>query len=185
MYFRRRIIMEEEKKVAKKVKKVVKEEKKYTLSLYNCLAIVGVALGIIALTLSIVDIVKLTNNNKKLSERVQKLEVDYKKMHDDIYGEEIEYDVSMFDEIVTSDLKNITEKRIVMIGRNTCGWCARFAPILAQAEKDFNIDIMYLDLLKMTSDDEAALKVTKRLKTFTLDDIVMFCEIDEKSARWN
>ena len=26
------------------------------------------------------------------------------------------------------------------------------------------------------------LKVAKRLKTFTLDDIVMFCDIDEKSA---
>ena len=62
-----------------------------------------------------------------------------------------EYDVSMFKEIKASDIQNETkkEKRVLYIGRETCGWCAAFLPMLWQAQDEFGYKTLYIDIAKI------------------------------------
>ena len=68
-----------------------------------------------------------------------------------------EYDVSMFTELTTSDaLKKISvgSKYVVYIGRSTCGYCIQFLPNLQKAQEEYGYQTIYIDLEKMTSDDQ-------------------------------
>ncbi len=68
-----------------------------------------------------------------------------------------EYDVSMFTELTTSDaLKKISDgsKYVVYIGRSTCGYCIQFLPNLQKAQEEYGYQTIYIDLEKMTSDDQ-------------------------------
>lgn len=62
-----------------------------------------------------------------------------------------EYDVSMFEEISALDIANKTKKtkQVVYIGRETCGWCAAFLPMLWQAQEDFEYTTLYIDIAKI------------------------------------
>ena len=74
--------------------------------------------------------------------------------------ENTEYDVSMFKEKTTTEAVESIQKggtEIVYIGRSTCGYCVKFLPVLQQAQKEFNYTTTYIDLTKMTSDDQSTL----------------------------
>ena len=71
-----------------------------------------------------------------------------------------EYDTSMMDEITTTEAIakiNNGGKHLVYIGRATCGYCVKFAPILAQAQKDYGYKTIYIDITQMSEDDQKAL----------------------------
>lgn len=74
--------------------------------------------------------------------------------------ENTEYDVSMFESLdTTSAIDKIKQgdTQVVYIGRATCGYCVKFLPVLQQAQEDYNYKTIYLDLEKMTSDDQESL----------------------------
>ena len=62
-----------------------------------------------------------------------------------------EYDVSMFEEIKASDIKNKTkgELKVVYVGRESCSWCAAFLPSLWQAQDEYNFTTLYVDIAKI------------------------------------
>ena len=62
-----------------------------------------------------------------------------------------DYDVSMFEEIESSDIASKTKKskQVVYIGRETCSWCAAFLPNLWQAQEDYKFKTLYIDLAKI------------------------------------
>lgn len=62
-----------------------------------------------------------------------------------------EYDVSMFKEIESKDLKKETKGKlsVVYIGRETCGWCAAFLPNLWAAQEEYNFTTLYIDIAKI------------------------------------
>lgn len=71
-----------------------------------------------------------------------------------------EYDVSMFEEQTTTEaLESIAngDTKIVYIGRSTCGYCVKFLPVLQKAQKNLNYITTYIDLTKMTSEDQTNL----------------------------
>lgn len=71
-----------------------------------------------------------------------------------------EYDVSMFDEKTTTETVesiNNGNTEIVYIGRSTCGYCVKFLPVLQEAQEKFKYTTTYIDLTKMTSDDQTNL----------------------------
>ena len=71
-----------------------------------------------------------------------------------------EYDVSMFTEKTTTEAVESIKKgdtEVVYIGRSTCGYCVKFLPILQQAQKEYGYTTTYIDLTKMTSDDQTTL----------------------------
>lgn len=71
-----------------------------------------------------------------------------------------EYDVSMFTEKTTTEAVESIKKgdtEVVYIGRSTCGYCVKFLPILQQAQKEYGYTTTYIDLTKMTSDDQTSL----------------------------
>ena len=68
-----------------------------------------------------------------------------------------EYDVSMFSELTTSEaVEKISDgsKYVVYIGRPTCGYCVKFLPTLQKAQKEYGYKTIYIDLEKMTSQDQ-------------------------------
>lgn len=73
-------------------------------------------------------------------------------------GEEnINYDPSKLTEMTTTQaLATITgsDLQVIYIGRAGCGYCAKFIPTLEEAQKAFNYKTIYLDLDKITTDDQ-------------------------------
>lgn len=57
----------------------------------------------------------------------------------------------MYDEFEVSF--NSDDKKIFFIGRESCGWCQLFRPIFDHYSEKYNIDYMYVDVEKLTSDD--------------------------------
>lgn len=67
-----------------------------------------------------------------------------------------DYDVSEFEQLTTSELVSKIEKggtQVVYIGRSTCGYCVKFAPIMKEAQKDLGFKTIYVDLEQVTEDD--------------------------------
>lgn len=63
------------------------------------------------------------------------------------------------------ELKNKNEKNIVMIGRDSCGWCQKYIPILSKIVKDKEIKIYYLDTDKLTNEENTSLNDSDSLFT--------------------
>jgi len=61
------------------------------------------------------------------------------------------YDISAFKEIKAQDIasESKNETIVVMIGRQGCGYCAYFAPILTEVAQKYGITVRYIDFLKM------------------------------------
>ena len=71
---------------------------------------------------------------------------------DDTYiPETTTYDTSAFKEIKGTDIatESKNETIVVMIGRQSCGFCAQFAPVLEQVSKSYGITARYIDLAKI------------------------------------
>ena len=70
------------------------------------------------------------------------------------------YDISMFDVINASkviDLYKSNEIQVIYIGRETCGYCVQFLPVLQQAQKDYGYKTKYLDITTVTEDGQKAI----------------------------
>lgn len=71
---------------------------------------------------------------------------------DDTYiPETTTYDTSAFKEIKGTDIaaESKNETIVVMVGRQSCGYCAQFAPVLEQVSKNHGITARYIDLAKI------------------------------------
>lgn len=71
-----------------------------------------------------------------------------------------DYDVSMFNEKTTTETIESINKgntEIIYIGRETCGYCVKFLPVLEEAQEKFGYTTTYIDLTKMTTDDQTKL----------------------------
>ena len=61
------------------------------------------------------------------------------------------YDTSAFKEISAQDIASESKKEtiVVMIGRQGCGYCAQFAPILTAVAEQYGVTVRYIDFLKL------------------------------------
>lgn len=61
------------------------------------------------------------------------------------------YDTSEFKEIKATDIASESKKEtiVVMIGRQGCGYCAQFAPILTAVGAEYGVTVRYIDLAKI------------------------------------
>ncbi len=60
-----------------------------------------------------------------------------------------------------TDLKNLLEnqeKRLVMLGTETCYWCIQQKPILKSVAYQYDIEIGYMDLTLLTNEEDAELR---------------------------
>lgn len=75
-------------------------------------------------------------------------------------SESYSYDTSMFKEISATDIatesKNTTI--VVMIGRQSCGYCAQFAPILASVGSEYGVTVRYIDFEKIVDINTKTIK---------------------------
>lgn len=115
------------------------------------LSVISLALSICTLAIAILMTNQLSKIIKTTKEDVLAVSAKVNKMYSDIYGTSIEYDVSMFEEIKAKDISSLSKnnKIVIMIGRETCGYCAMFAPVLAEIQKDYKVDIKYIDIAKI------------------------------------
>lgn len=75
-------------------------------------------------------------------------------------SEESSYDVSMFEELNTTDAISKIKKGkkvLVYIGRAQCSFCVKFLPTLQKAQKEFGYKTIYIDINKVAPDDQEAL----------------------------
>lgn len=61
------------------------------------------------------------------------------------------YDTSSFKEISMSNIKDLSKGKeiVIMIGRQGCSWCAKYAPILVDSQKTYGFETQYVDLAKI------------------------------------
>lgn len=61
------------------------------------------------------------------------------------------YDTSAFKEISAQDIasESKNETIVVMIGRQGCGYCAMYAPIITEVAEDLGFTVRYIDFLKI------------------------------------
>lgn len=67
-----------------------------------------------------------------------------------------EYDVSMMNNVDMDkllDLFDSKENQVVYLGRETCGFCVQFLPVLQQAQEEYGYTTNYLDITTVTTDD--------------------------------
>ncbi len=66
------------------------------------------------------------------------------------------YDTSAFKEITASDIQSESKNEtiVVWIGRQGCGYCAQYAPNIAEAAKNYGIQAKYIDLAKIVDFDK-------------------------------
>jgi len=146
------------------------------------LSILAIVLSICVLGVSILMTNQLSKIVKETKEEVNKLSTKYSKMYMDIYGVP-EYDVSMFTEIKAKDIKSLSkkEKIVVMVTRSTCGYCAMFAPVLSDIQRDYKVEIKYIDIAKVLDYenpgaqvlDEESDEILKGLDTNSIGEQIM------------
>lgn len=72
-----------------------------------------------------------------------------------------EYDVSEFIEISYDEFLekyNSSEQSLIYIGRSTCIHCVNFIPVLKEAQKNYNYKTYYLDISKITEEQNKEIK---------------------------
>ena len=76
-------------------------------------------------------------------------------------GEEItEEDMGELTDISYTDLESMIEnhdKKIVMLGTEQCGWCLYQKPVLRKIVKDYDVEINYLNLGNLSSEESSKL----------------------------
>lgn len=92
----------------------------------------------------------LVDDQVELELRLDRIEKVFYAEAEDPIDTGIPYDVSELKEIKGSDIiQESNEKIVVMIGRETCGYCAAYAPIISKVTKEYNIKARYIDLEKI------------------------------------
>lgn len=72
-------------------------------------------------------------------------------------SENIDYDVSMFTTVTADTLgENVSSDtaKLVYIGRDSCGYCVQFLPVLQQAQEDYDYETLYLDITTVTTTEQ-------------------------------
>ena len=72
-------------------------------------------------------------------------------------NENIEYDVSMFTSVTADTLGEAVAEdtaKLVYIGRDSCGYCVQFLPVLQQAQEDYDYETLYLDITTVTTTEQ-------------------------------
>lgn len=65
--------------------------------------------------------------------------------------EVVTYDTSKFKEIAPSDIQDLSDGKtiVVWVGRQSCGYCAQYAPYMEEAMEEYGITAYYIDLATM------------------------------------
>ena len=92
----------------------------------------------------------LEENNADLSDKIKDLE------QQEIIETPIEdttYDITSFDKIKSSQIESLSKGKtiVIMIGREGCGWCARYAPVLKNTQEKYDFKAKYIDLATIIS----------------------------------
>ena len=60
-------------------------------------------------------------------------------------------ELTQFQEITGSSIASLSKNKtiVVLIGRENCRWCLRFAPIFADVTKEYGVEPYYIDLTKI------------------------------------
>ena len=111
----------------------------------------------ILVLLSVVFNFMLFNKTHELDQKIANLKKEVETLSSDLealyYPEESDntYDTSDFKEISAKDIVNESKNQliVVMIGRQGCGYCAIYAPLLNEVAKDYNIQIRYINFLNL------------------------------------
>ena len=66
-------------------------------------------------------------------------------------AESVTYDTSKFNKINPSDIENLSKGKtiVVWVGRQSCGYCAQYAPYMEEAAEEYGITANYIDLASM------------------------------------
>ncbi len=74
------------------------------------------------------------------------------------------YDTNAFVKVYPSSLENLSKYNtiVVWIGRQTCGYCAKYAPVLETIKNEYNIPIYYIDLATMINFDASQPYITNQ-----------------------
>lgn len=144
--------------------------------------IITVLVGVVILVLFILLTIKVFINDKQLKDLNNKLDKIYEtnnpsQGNQDLIQEEVarDYDVSKFDEIQAKDIEKLSkgETIVIYIGRETCGYCQMFVPVLRETQEEYNFKAKYIDIAKIydftsySGDviDKESEKILKNLKT--------------------
>lgn len=65
--------------------------------------------------------------------------------------ETVTYDTSKFNKINPSDIEALSKGKtiVVWVGRQSCGYCAQYAPYMEEATEEYGITANYIDLASM------------------------------------
>ena len=126
----------------------------------------GLSLVIIILLL-IVVICVLVATNRKMNTDIDKLQSEILNIKTVLkeYGVYIDkkdepsssYDTSVFEVINPSDIVNISKDNTIVlwVGRQSCGYCAMYAPYIKEAADNYGIKAYYVDLATLINFDVA------------------------------
>jgi len=146
--------LEKEEEPKKKVRKVINrdeeddeeltmEERIANIEKKNNLILIFV---VITLALVLISLVILINNgssssNTETTSETSEVASDYS------------YDTSAFKEISASEIKSESKNEtiVIMIGRQGCGYCAYFAPVITEVAKEYGVTVRYIDYSKFVT----------------------------------
>ena len=77
-------------------------------------------------------------------------------------SQDTSYDTSAFTTITPDDIATVSKKKTIVlwIGRQSCGYCAAYAPYIAEAAENYGITAYYIDLATMINFDVAQPYIT-------------------------
>ncbi len=98
----------------------------------------------ITLAISLITMIVVVNNGSG-SSNTNETETQEQESNDGTY------DTSAFKEIKAQDIAAESKGQtiVVMIGRQGCGYCAIYAPIITEVAKNHNVTVRYIDFTKM------------------------------------
>lgn len=61
------------------------------------------------------------------------------------------YDASSFNKIAVNDIskESKNKKIVVLVARQGCSWCAKFAPVIASLQNEYDFTVQYIDLAEI------------------------------------
>lgn len=111
----------------------------------------------ILVLISIVFNFMLFNKTHELDQKLASLKTEVTKLSEDLDSilnpvePDTTYDTSDFKEISAKDIvsESKDELIVIMIGRQGCGYCAMYAPLLNEVGKENNVKIRYINFLDL------------------------------------
>ena len=74
------------------------------------------------------------------------------------------YDTSDFKEITAEQIKSESKNEtiVLLIARQSCGWCVKYAPIITEVAKSNNVTVRYIDLGKIIDFTQSPAVITDK-----------------------